>query len=71
MKQRVTYVVTNPESFTPELLEVTSTGNENVFSVKGVQAAKEHRFTFGLDELPSEVCSALRALQDDQFCSRF
>lgn len=49
-------MVTNPESFTPEQLNVYKTESHHVFSVNGVQAAKEHRFTFGLDELPSEVC---------------
>ncbi|KAH7087545.1 PIG-X [Paraphoma chrysanthemicola] len=60
MKQRITYVVTNPESFTPEQLGVASTETQDAFTVRGVQAAKEHRFTFGLDELPSEVSTALQ-----------
>lgn len=59
MKQRLTYVVTKPESFTPELLEVEKEGSKDVFGVKNVQAAKEHRITLGLNELPSEVCLQL------------
>jgi hypothetical protein len=55
-------VVTNPESFTPEQLSVYKTESHHVFSVNGVQAAKEHRFTFGLDELPSEVCCYLNRI---------
>jgi hypothetical protein len=55
MKQRVTYVVKDPDSFTPELLEVKKDGSKDSFVVNGLQAAKEHRITLGLDELPSEV----------------
>jgi len=53
MKQRITYIVRNPEQFTPELLEV----NRTSFTVKGLNAAKEHRITFSLKELPREVSS--------------
>jgi hypothetical protein len=56
MKQRITYVVKSPESFSPELLDVRREGSKDAFVLKGVQAAKEHRITLGLDELPSEVC---------------
>jgi hypothetical protein len=66
MKQRITYVVTNPESFTPEQLKVYKTESHHVFSVNGVQAAKEHRFTFGLDELPSQVCPDLLSHCEEQ-----
>jgi hypothetical protein len=55
MKQRITYVVKSPESFSPELLDVKKEGSKDAFILKGVQAAKEHRITLGLDELPSEV----------------
>jgi hypothetical protein len=55
MKQRITYVVKDPDSFTPEQLEVKKDSHESTFSVKGLQAAKEHRITLGLDELHSEV----------------
>lgn len=51
--------MTKPESFTPELLEVEKEGSKDVFGVKNVQAAKEHRITLGLNELPSEVCLQL------------
>lgn len=54
MKQRITYVVTEPESFNPEKIEVNKNGSKNgdTFALKGVQAAKEHRITVGLDEIP-------------------
>ncbi|KAH8725225.1 PIG-X [Phaeosphaeriaceae sp. PMI808] len=61
MKQRITYVVTKPELFTPEQLEVSK--DEYSMSVKGVHAAKEHRFTFGLEELPEEFSAALQQWQ--------
>lgn len=53
MKQRITYVVTNPESFNPEQISVQkeSDGSGDTFTLKGVQAAKEHRITFGLEDL--------------------
>jgi hypothetical protein len=60
MKQRITYVVKSPESFSPELLDVKKEGSKDAFILKGVQAAKEHRITLGLDELPSEVCLYVR-----------
>lgn len=56
MRQRITYVVKTPDTFTPELLEVKKDGPKDSFVVGGVQAAKEHRITLGLDELPTEVC---------------
>jgi hypothetical protein len=55
MKQRITYVVKNPDSFMPEQLEVQKHDTKDAFSLKGVEAAKELRITLGLDELPSEV----------------
>jgi hypothetical protein len=55
MKQRITYVVKDPDSFTPELLEVKKDGSKDSLVINGLQAAKEHRITLGLDELPSEV----------------
>jgi hypothetical protein len=58
MKQRITYVVKNPDTFTPDLLEVTKDGPKDSFVVNGVQAAKEHRITLGLDELPTEVSTS-------------
>lgn len=53
MKQRITYVVTEPESFSPEQISVKKESKENsgTFKLEGVQAAKEHRITLGLDEL--------------------
>ena len=51
MKQRITYVVPDPESFDPESLSVRASSLE----LRDVKAAKEHRITFGLSELPFEV----------------
>lgn len=53
MKQRITYVVTDPESFNPEQINVKkeASGNAAIFELNGVKAAKEHRITLGLDEL--------------------
>jgi hypothetical protein len=62
MKQRITYVVDNPDSFTPELLDVKKDGARDTFAIMGVWAAKEHRITLGLDELPSEVCVYTRMM---------
>jgi len=55
MKQRITYVVHKPEEFTPEQIEITEDDLGPRFGLKNVQAAKEHRITLGLDELPSNV----------------
>jgi hypothetical protein len=55
MKQRITYVVKNPEAFSPDQLEVKQDLQGPIFTLKNVDAAKEHRITFGLDELPEEV----------------
>ncbi|KAF2652348.1 PIG-X-domain-containing protein [Lophiostoma macrostomum CBS 122681] len=54
MKQRITYLVPDPESFDPDLLTV----NEASLSLRDVKAAKEHRLTFGLSELPAELRKA-------------
>jgi hypothetical protein len=62
MKQRITYVVKDPDSFTPELLHVKKDGSRDSFILSGVQAAKEHRITLGLDELPTEVRLYLRTI---------
>lgn len=53
MKQRITYVVTEPESFNPEQISVQEgkNGKDDTFTLKGFNAAKEHRITLGLDEL--------------------
>lgn len=53
MKERITYVVTEPESFSPEQIDIQSRkhGEPDTFKVERVKAAKEHRITLGLDEL--------------------
>jgi hypothetical protein len=57
MKQRITYVVKNPEEFTPDQLDVSEDESGPYFALDNVYAAKEHRITLGLDELPEEVCT--------------
>jgi len=52
MKQRITYLVQDPEVFSPEQLEVQGRS----LALDKVNAAKEHRITFGLNELPKKVC---------------
>lgn len=51
MKQRITYLVPNPDDFKEDSLEVKDT----TLSLRDVKAAKEHRITVGLSELPQEV----------------
>ncbi|KAI8940798.1 hypothetical protein NX059_002061 [Plenodomus lindquistii] len=56
MKQRITYVVDKPDEFSPDQLSVQNAGSSVPrFSLKGVKAAKEHRITLGLKELPDEL----------------
>ena len=57
MKQRITYVVKKPEEFTPDQLDVGEDKSGQYFALDNVYAAKEHRITLGLDELPNEVCT--------------
>jgi hypothetical protein len=61
MKQRITYVVKNPEEFTPDQLDVSTDKSGPYFALDNVYAAKEHRITLGLDELPGEVCTIAQA----------
>jgi hypothetical protein len=63
MKQRITYVVKNPDEFSPEQLEVKQSSKGPSFTIKNVDAAKEHRITLGLDELPDEVLSNIEAFR--------
>jgi len=57
MKERITYVVRNPEQgFDPANLEIKSSS----LSVKSLVGAKEHQITLGLSELPQEVCKPRR-----------
>ncbi|KAF2854348.1 PIG-X-domain-containing protein [Plenodomus tracheiphilus IPT5] len=56
MKQRITYVVDKPDEFSPDQLSVKNEGSSGPrFALKGVNAAKEHRITLGLKELPEEL----------------
>lgn len=52
MKQRITYLVLEADEFHPDQLTVQDAS----FRVRNLKAAKEHRVTFGLIELPQEVC---------------
>ncbi|KAF2474115.1 PIG-X-domain-containing protein [Lindgomyces ingoldianus] len=54
MKQRITYLVRNPDEFTPEQLAVKPSS----IALRKVNAAKEHRITLGLEELPDELRKA-------------
>lgn len=65
MKQRITYIVQNPDEFSPEQLDVRG----DLFAVKDVEAAKEHRTTLGLDELPDEVCCSTTPMSRRQVVS--
>ncbi|KAJ4303077.1 protease B nonderepressible form [Kalmusia sp. IMI 367209] len=56
MKQRITYLVKDPDSFTPEKLNV----KDGSLTLNGVEAVKEHRLTFSLDELPAVLKKSLR-----------
>lgn len=50
MKQRITYI-TEPQVDTAKHV----TTDWNTLSIRLLEAAKEHRFTIGLEELPEEV----------------
>ncbi|KAF2790813.1 hypothetical protein K505DRAFT_281887, partial [Melanomma pulvis-pyrius CBS 109.77] len=54
MKQRITYLVQDPDVFSPEQLDVKG----GSLTLDQVNAAKEHRVTFGLSELPGELSKA-------------
>lgn len=58
MKQRITYLVRRPDEFQPTQLRV----GEASLELDRVDAAKEHRVTFGLRDLPREVVLLLHAL---------
>ena len=66
MKQRITYVVKNPEDFTPDQLDVGEDKSGPYFALDNVYAAKEHRITLGLNELPEEVCTAPTPMSSKQ-----
>ncbi|KAJ4353874.1 protease B nonderepressible form [Didymosphaeria variabile] len=60
MKQRRTYLVEDPDTFTPEQLEVI----DGSLSLKGLEAVEEHRVTFNVDELPEEIRKFLEQWQE-------
>lgn len=64
MKQRITYLVEDPDSFTPDQLEV----KDGSLSLEGLKAIKEHRFTFSLDELPTEVLRTVNMVETTTKC---
>ncbi|KAF1957372.1 PIG-X-domain-containing protein [Byssothecium circinans] len=55
MKQRITYIVRNADTFSPEQLDV----KESSIKLKQVKATKERRVTLGLGELPDELAKSL------------
>jgi hypothetical protein len=61
MKHRVTYVLKDPDTFSPDQLKVVKRNGKSPakFIFENVNAAKEHRITMGLDELPDEVLAIL------------
>jgi hypothetical protein len=61
MKHRITYVLKDPDTFSPDHLKVVKRNGKSPakFIFENVNAAKEHRITMGLDELPDEVLAIL------------
>jgi len=57
MRQRITFLQEPQDSIDPKLLKVTSSS----ISADELQAAREDRITFGLDELPQELYRVLKA----------
>ncbi|KAF2750111.1 PIG-X-domain-containing protein [Sporormia fimetaria CBS 119925] len=55
MKQRITYLVPEADDFHPDLLSVRDAS----LSVRNLKAAKEHRITVGLSELPEKLRNVL------------
>ena len=51
MRERITFIHGAEDAFDPQQLTVDNKAVE----VKSLQAAREHRLTFGLSELPQEV----------------
>lgn len=51
MRQRITYFLRDPADFNIDQVKVET----DALSVTSLNAAKEHRFTLGLKELPHEV----------------
>ena len=51
MKRRVTFIVEQDSAFDPKKLDIRG----DLLSVKSLQAAREERWTVGLDILPQEV----------------
>ncbi|EON66513.1 hypothetical protein W97_05758 [Coniosporium apollinis CBS 100218] len=56
MKQRITYLLREPDELRTEHLEVTGKS----LIINNLKAAKEHRLTLSLSELPNEVSEVLR-----------
>jgi hypothetical protein len=52
MRERITYILRNPQAdFNPNQLKATTTS----FEVPGIEAAKEHQVTLSAKDLPEEV----------------
>lgn len=53
MKHRITYLRKNDDGFDPSQLSV----GKNDIHIRALHSAKEHRVTFGFDELSTGVCT--------------
>ena len=51
MRERITFVHDPEDSFHPNQLQLSN----STLHVRGLNAAREDRFTFGFQELPQEV----------------
>ena len=51
MKERITYVIRDPDAFSPDQLRV----NDTAFDTHLLPAAKERRLSFSFAEIPHEV----------------
>ena len=54
MRERISYVHGSDDTFEPDQLLL----DNDTLHIRALRAAKEDRLTFGLDELPQEVCTS-------------
>lgn len=60
MKHRITYIRESSSPIDPDQMEVT----KDTLHIRNLLAAKEHRLTLGLSELPREVISSTASAAD-------
>lgn len=60
MKRRITYIQRPEAPFAPEQVSLLS----NSVQIQGLDAAREDRITFDLDDLPEEVGKRMMLSQD-------